>query len=287
MKKTFIAVLVLLIFALISYNSNIEKMFRPDRNENTNITENSEHKENNKSYLSESEYMTKDDIEKKHNYLKLFDHSVYHIQTITVKQININPIENTYMVFETESGIELYLNNYSHPEYMFYGKYSMYYDLYDFTGYNIGDKFIIYYTEEIYNNIDMEKIGLVTIVPEYQLVGSIAQGDEIGEKYVSENFSALNNYLSETGNPAFPCMSIEKAVADFITNENLEINEFYKESLDTGGYYYTNGISSIACIASFTTQNNFEEIHPTYAVYRFDGIPSPSNSEIAYKLYIY
>ena len=287
MKKSFIPILMLLVLVLITYSPNIEKIFTLNQIRDKNIPNNSEQKENIKSFLDESEYIIRDDMNKKHDYLKLFDHSVYHIQTITVKQININPIENTYMVFETEDGFELYLSNYSHPEYMFYGKYSLYYDMYDFTGYDVGDRFIIYYTEDIYDNIDMEKIGLVTIIPEYKLVGSIAQGDEIGKKYVSENLSALNKFFSETENQAFPCMSIEEAIATFIANENLELNEFYKEYLDTGGYYYTNGVSSFACIASFSTYNNFEEIHPTYAVYKFEGIPSPSNSAIAYKLYLY
>ena len=82
-------------------------------------------------------------------------------------------------------------------------------------------------------------------------------------------------------------MSIEEAIATFSANENLELNEFYKEYLDTGGYYYTNGVSSFACIASFSTHDNSEEIHPTYAVYRFEGTPSPSNFAMTYELYLY
>lgn len=217
-------------------------------------------KNSNNVYLSDSELLNIDIEEKKAYLQEAFDYSKYKMETITLidesafkEDIDVQQ-KNNYLYFRNNTGKQLYLNI-ADQDIIFAGKYTLYKDMYDFMGYDEKDKFIIYYSNKIPDNGNLAESGLVTIIPEYQLIGSKALGEEMGTEAIADMTIEFTNYLYNYDSIEYRCMSIEEAVLKSLENHDLKKNDFYRKELENGGFYYTNGEIDIIGTASYCAHN--------------------------------
>ena len=265
---------------------------------NNNITNSTSNiaKETEKYYLTDNEILN-GNLESKKLYLQTaFDHSKYKTDTITLideSKFNGNITDtqsNSFLCFENDMGEQLYLDI-SEKNDIFAGKYTMYNDMYDFMGYDEGDQFIIYYSKEMETDGNIAESGLVTIIPEYQLVGSKATGALMGISAIDEMTKELNNYLYDYDDIEYSCMSIEEAILRSIEHNSLDEKDFYKEEFDDGSFYYTDGeidIIGTACYCAYNLNSGITdkpEIFIKYEVKGYNKTVSDSDEYIFYDVF--
>lgn len=261
-----------------------------DSNINSAISsENSQSDEN----TSTSSISDEDSVEdRKAKLAEYFNHEKYNKSMITLLSKEASSIwqENagdsnfdTYTYYITDDGKELFLKSFN--DYIFYGKYSLYCDMYDFGGYDPGDKFVIYYEGDIPSDGDMMKMNIITMAPEYQLISSKAQGAEEGEKYIEESLLSLNRYLYEYSDVEYNTMSAEEAIKIVLNRKNYIFDDFEKGYLHQGGFYYTNGDIYVTAIIDFvgytpyiTAKEEPNSVFVDYKIYGFSEEPN-ENSE--------
>lgn len=299
MKKIYISILIIcIIFTGCTYfisdidNCNSDVTIQNSKEEdivNSEIKDDEQEKIENKEYLIENELFKKS-IEDKKIYLQnAFDHSKYNIDIITViEEISVN---RNIISEDKTSGLTLYFTSSDDKQLfldlidtdkIFYGKYTLYHDTYDFPGYDDGDKFVIYYKGNIPEDGDLSNCGLVTIIPEYQLIGSKAIGIKMGVTAIDENTKEIEKYLYTYNNIGYDTMSLEEAILKSLNANNINPEGFYREELSDGGFYYTNGEISVVGTASYCAYgvDSSKETVPNYFVeYEIKGyLESMENS---------
>lgn len=88
--------------------------------------------------------------------------------------------------------------------------------MYDFGGYGIGDKFVIYYNGDIPENGDISNIDLVIFIPEYTLKISKVSEPKLEEIKMQKLNKKLYAYLYEYENTTYNFMSIEEAIIAYL-----------------------------------------------------------------------
>ncbi|MEG2928152.1 MAG: hypothetical protein RR846_01270 [Oscillospiraceae bacterium] len=251
-----------------------------------------------KEWLVDSKFLTENLEERKLNLLNLLNPSEYNKAAITLISKTESKIPNNgddtavsdgYLYGITEDGQHIYFKDYG-SEFVFYGKYSLYNDMYNLGGYDVGDKIIINFNGEIPKSGDISNMNLISIIPEYSLMGGKAVDPKLGEEKLLSIYDNLYKYLYEYHDITYKFMSIEECILDTLKELNLDAEKFYKQTLKNGGYYYTDGNTSILGIANMANVYFNEAEQPpsvfiSFRILTFDGIPTVDNAPIKNELF--
>ncbi|MEG3028834.1 MAG: hypothetical protein RR827_00375 [Oscillospiraceae bacterium] len=121
-------------------------------------------------------------------------------------------------------------------------------------------------------------------------MGVKAVDPKLGEEKLLSIYDNLYKYLYEYHDITYKFMSIEECILDTLKELNLDAEKFYKQTLKNGGYYYTDGTTSILGIANMANVYFNEAEQPpsvfiSFRILTFDGIPTVDNAPIKNELF--